>query len=91
METSLPSTASNDSVDDLEVIENLRSWDFNILRVPDREVKFQYLLCMFDSTNLFDFLRIDKPVFFQFLRCLSAKYDHNDNPFHNFDHGITGT
>lgn len=73
-----------------EEVEKLRNWDFNILFVPALHDKFRYVLGMFSDLNLFTHVPLDAKAFTTFVYNLSLHYDQRTNPFHNFNHGITG-
>lgn len=69
----------------------MRSWNFNVLEIPSLHDKFRVVYAMFCDANLFDLLKIESSLFATFLHNLSLYYGRHTNPFHNFDHGITGT
>jgi len=81
--------ASLTDLDNAEILK-LRDWNFDVLQVPELTDKYRFALGMFTDTNLYDLLQIEKQQFASFLQMLKNKYEHRHNPFHNFNHGITG-
>lgn len=72
------------------LIKELNKWDFNILDIKDVTEKHQHVFAMFKSCFFIQSLDVDEKIFSNFLAILQEKYNHRNNPFHNFDHGITG-
>ena len=70
--------------------KKLNSWNFNILEIKNIHEKYKNIWAMFDSLKFFDTFNIEIKQFNEFLVILNEKYSSNKNPFHNFDHGITG-
>ena len=73
-----------------DYIRQLKEWNFNILSVKSDLEKHHFVFSMFKSTYFLDKLEVDVKIFSNFLEILQEKYNHRKNPFHNFDHGITG-
>ena len=85
------------SISQLQVFDNLSDeiklisdWNFNILEYKKQLEKFRFIWTMFHYYNYFEKLEIIPAIFKNFLIILNEKYNHRNNPFHNFDHGITG-
>lgn len=73
-----------------EEIKLISDWNFNILEYKKQMEKFRFIWTMFHYYNYFEKLEIIPNIFKNFLIILNEKYNHRNNPFHNFDHGITG-
>lgn len=69
----------------------LDDWNFNILDVNNLAEKYRLIGTMFHSLGYFERFEIDLSTFGRFLHALQEKYNKRNNPFHNFDHGFTGT
>lgn len=52
--------------------------------------KFRFVVAMFREVNLSAVLNVETEDFAMFLYNISLHYDSRTNPFHNFNHGITG-
>lgn len=71
---------------------NLNSLNFNILDENDVVEKHRYVWRMLSGEN-FNFIEefcIPMKILCNFLCCLKRKYNKKKNPFHNYDHGISG-
>lgn len=71
---------------------NLNSLDFNILEENDMIEKHRYvwrMLCSENSNYIEEFC-IPIQTLCDFLDRLKRKYNKKKNPFHNYDHGISG-
>ena len=71
-------------------VENLNNWDWNVLAEQNEYIKFNKIWMMFHSFNYFEKYEIEEDIFNNFLVIVREKYNWRKNPFHNFDHGITG-
>ncbi len=71
-------------------IENLNNWDWNVLQEENEFIKFKKIWMMFHSFNYFEKYEMEEDIFNNFLVVVREKYNWRKNPFHNFDHGITG-
>lgn len=71
-------------------MESINSWDYNVLEEANEFMKFRKLWLMFHCFNFFEKFEIDEGIFNSFLSVIREKYNHNNNPFHNFNHGFTG-
>lgn len=72
-------------------LEKLNDWNFNVLDIHIEADKFNLIWQMFHSLNFLEKYEIETPLFMNFLEALHQKYNYNKNPFHNFDHGFTGS
>lgn len=71
-------------------VENLNDWDWNVLAEQNEYIKFKKIWMMFHSFNYFEKYEIEEDIFNNFLVVVREKYNWRRNPFHNFDHGVTG-
>lgn len=62
----------------------------NILNENSVEKKFKYIYTMFREQDVIKNFQISNATFMSFLAETEKLYNKNKNPFHNFDHGITG-
>ena len=70
-------------------INRLLDWNFDILSVEALPDKFRHIFTMFHSLNFFESFGVDSKTFGRFVSMLQTEYDKRNNPFHNFNHGIT--
>lgn len=56
---------------------------------PLRKVRIVY--SMLKEQSVIDNYQIENDVFSRFIKETERLYNHKNNTFHNFDHGITGT
>ena len=69
---------------DITPPEDLFSWDFNVLRIDDRNGLVNALGLIFHSLHLLESLGINSQVLANYIRDVSCRY--HDNPFHNLHH-----
>lgn len=55
------------------------------------ERKFKFIYAMFREQGVVENYRISNQTFLNFLMEIEKLYNKYKNPFHNFDHGITGS
>ena len=81
-------------LENLEVLgselNRLNDWNIDVWQIKDME-KFKLIWAMFHHFNYFEKIEIDQSRFPAFLSIIREKYSYRNNPFHNFDHGFTGT
>lgn len=75
---------------DNHILESINDWEFCILDIKDVLSKYNMIWMMFHSMGFLEKYEIDINVFGRFLYMVQEKYNSPNNPFHNFDHGITG-
>ena len=76
--------SSNDSV-------ILGDWSFDITKITNPHEKNRIIWVILNDLGLITEFKIDLEVLCRFITKLKEKYDKKDNPFHNFDHGVSGT
>lgn len=74
-----------------EEINKLNDWNLNIWNIKNDKEKFKLVWIMFHSFNFFEKIEIDQVRFSAFLSIIRTKYNERGNPFHNFDHGFSGS
>ena len=82
-------------LENLEVLgselDRLNDWNIDVWQIKADKDKFKLIWTMFHHFNYFEKLEIDQSRFPAFLSVIREKYNYRNNPFHNFDHGFTGT
>ena len=73
-----------------EDLDSLKEWNFNIIAKESLCEKLRLTWAMFYSMNFIEKYEINTEAFNKFLNLLLQKYNCRNNPFHNFDHAITG-
>lgn len=69
----------------------LNTLDFNILAESGDPFEAQrFVWRMMINDDFLNEFSIPINTFCQFLDCLKTKYNKRKNPFHNFDHGVSG-
>lgn len=71
-------------------IVTLRDWNFNALDHPNFDDKYRLIWTMFSNLNSVEYFDIKPDMFASFIYELQRWYNHRNNPFHNFDHGLMG-
>jgi GAF domain-containing protein len=64
---------------------DLFTWEFDVLRIKDKNCLVNALGLVFQSLNLLDTLGIDPNTLANYISDVSVKY-HDKNPFHNLHH-----
>lgn len=64
---------------------DLFTWEFDVLRIRDKNCLVNALGLVFQSLNLLDKLGIDPKTLANYISDVSVKY-HDKNPFHNLHH-----
>jgi hypothetical protein len=62
----------------------------NILDETSVERKFKFIYAMFKEQGVIQKYSMQSSIFLSFLKETEKLYNSQNNPFHNFDHGITG-
>lgn len=78
-----------DLVSTKEDYESLNDWNFDVIGIHILD-KYRLIATMFHSLGYFEKFEIDLNVFGKFMFYIQEKYNIRNNPFHNFEHGITG-
>ena len=76
---------------DNKSLEGLTDWEYCILNVNQSSEKFNLIWMMFHTLGFIEKYEIDVNTFGKFLCLVEEKYNYRENPFHNFDHGFTGS
>jgi calcium/calmodulin-dependent 3',5'-cyclic nucleotide phosphodiesterase len=71
--------------------KSLDNFEFNILEVSNPTEKARLVWALLKRAGFIEDFNIPNDELSTFLRQVMKKYNHNNNPFHNFDHGVTGT
>ena len=67
----------------------LNQSSFNILAIKSILEKHRIVWSMFQIENYFETYNIPLDNFSEFLHELKVRYNKSDNPFHNYDHGVS--
>jgi len=84
----------NEEDEDDEFIESMilddsvSRFDFNIFSYENK-MKFKIAYHILDLNDWIDMYNIPKDVLVRFIKELERKYNKFNNPFHNFDHGVS--
>ena len=71
-------------------LDSLKEWNFNAIARKSHLEKLRITWAMFHSMNFIEKYEINLEVMNKFLNMLLQKYNCRNNPFHNYDHAITG-
>lgn len=71
-------------------LDSLKEWNFDILSRKSHIEKLRITWVMFYSMNFIEKYEINLEIMNKFLNLLLQKYNCRNNPFHNFDHAVTG-
>lgn len=77
-------------VENKEKIDNLKRFDYNIMEEKDPLEKQKVVWLMLHSLGYISELNIELETLCEFIYILQAKYNKRGNPFHNFEHGVSG-
>ena len=69
-------------------ISNIDNWNLNTLQLSQLEL-IVLIRDVFKSMKLFDRYHIKTQIFLDFVWSINYYYTRNNNPFHNFTHGVT--
>jgi cAMP-specific phosphodiesterase 4 len=70
-------------------LDKVMDWNLKFFDM-DIEEKYRMVWFMFHSLNYIEKFEIDLEIFGRFIGVLQEKYNCRDNPFYNFEHGLTG-
>lgn len=68
----------------------LESFEFNSLEENDQLEKQRFVWAILERNGYIDEFNIPLQTFCDFVHIIKKKYNKKKNPFHNFDHGISG-
>lgn len=69
---------------------NLENFHYNILVQSDPLEKKRIVWLMLEKNGFINELVIPLQIFCEFVNIIKKKYNKRKNPFHNFDHGVSG-
>lgn len=69
---------------------SLENFHYNILVESDPLEKKRIVWLMLEKNGFINELVIPLQIFCQFVNIIKKKYNKRKNPFHNFDHGVSG-
>lgn len=74
------------------MVEKLKDFNFDVTSFTKepQKMKFRSIFAMFDTSGVIDYFEVDKTKFLDYLKKAEYYYERNKNPYHNFEHGITG-
>lgn len=74
------------------MVDDLNNFNFDITRFvkEKQKMRIKSIYTMFDSAGMVDQFEVDKPKLLNYIRKAEFYYERNNNPYHNFEHGITG-
>jgi hypothetical protein len=70
--------------------DTLDSFAFNILDESNPLEKQRFVWSMFEKNGFMEEFMIPINTLCDFINIMMIKYNKRSNPFHNFDHGISG-
>lgn len=73
-----------------EKLELLKKFDYNIFKEEDSISKQKIVWLMLNSIEYVETLKIDLNTLCEFIFKMQMKYNKRRNPFHNFEHGVSG-
>lgn len=76
------------------LIRDLADYNFDLINLDESKspyCKIKVVVTVFQQTGTLELFDIDRASFLMYLQKAQYYYQRNQNPFHNFDHGITGT
>lgn len=76
--------------DNIQKIENLKQFHYNIMEEKDPLEKQKVVWLMLHSLGYINELKIELETLCEFIYIMQAKYNKRGNPFHNFEHGVSG-
>jgi hypothetical protein len=74
---------------EIKLIQDVFSWDFNVLEIDDKLVLINVFGQIFGALHFHDGLDIDVTILANYIREIATKY--SDNPFHNLQHSACVT
>lgn len=69
--------------------ENMANWSFDISAIPDWTEKSRLVWVILNQTNLVKEYNIELNKLCEFVSQIKDGYTKNNNPYHNYDHGIS--
>jgi len=76
-----------ESPQDRDILDN---WSFDVTKIENPHQKSRLVWVVLKDLNLLDTFKIDPNILCNFISDIREKYDYRGNPFHNYDHGISG-
>lgn len=70
--------------------KKLADWNFAVPHVTSDLEKSRLVWFMLEDFGLVDGFGIEKETLCEFILQIQAGYCQHKNPFHNYDHGVTG-
>ena len=74
-----------------EDASRLAGWNFNIPAIGSTIEKSRLVWVMLDDLKLLREFSVAKGTLCEFINQIKIGYTHRNNPFHNYDHALTGT
>ena len=69
----------------------MSDFHFNILKYSEDKIKRKnFVYAMFDSFDILEVYNVDLDKFSAYCDEAEKLYDKNQNPYHNYEHGVTG-
>lgn len=68
---------------------SLKNCTTNYLSINDDKELYRHIWAMFSNTQIVDSYMISPYTFSKFIGEVNKYYSKNENPFHNFQHGMT--
>ena len=73
------------------MIEELKQFNFDIIAHKTSKFKrFKFIYAMFHDINIIQTYDVSQEKFLSYLKKTEYFYERNKNPYHNFEHAITG-
>lgn len=72
-------------------VTNIDEWEFDVNQLKFVEEKYTTSWNILRRSEFFETFVIPEEVYANFIKEMQKGYDQNNNPFHNFNHGISGT
>lgn len=78
----------------LDVFEDddkkLADWNFDVPKISNDLEKSRLVWYMMEDFGLITDFEIDRNILCEFILQIKSGYSQHKNPFHNYDHGVTG-
>ena len=71
-------------------MELLTDWSLDVPKIDDVDEKSRLVGVMLNDMNLITEFNIDLGKLSEFVSRIKDKYSYRKNPYHNYDHGISG-
>lgn len=70
--------------------KKLSDWNFNVPKIANDMEKSRLVWFMLEDFGLINDFEINRDTLCEFILQIQAGYQEHNNPFHNYNHGVTG-